>query len=77
MQGFEFSKRSLAHQVNLANREDRRRLCVFTDASDFVGSDIVNQIPSTDVQKAHAEQSHEALTFLSGSLMPYHLAGVS
>lgn len=57
---------ALQNQVTLAHRDYSKRLCVFTDASDLVWSGIVTQIPPIDIPKAHMDQRHQPLAFLSG-----------
>jgi transposase InsO family protein len=63
---FEACKSALAHQVTLSHRDERQRLCFFTDASDMVWSGIVTQVPREDLVKPHVAQRHQPLAFLSG-----------
>ena len=63
---FNRCRSALARQVTLAHRDPTARLCVYTDASVTFWSGIVTQIPRSDVSKAHQEQRHEPLAFLSG-----------
>ena len=46
-------KHALANQGKRAHRDEKKRLCVYTDASDFVWSGVVTQIPTNDVNKEH------------------------
>ena len=66
LDAFESCKQALANQVTLAHRDPTQRLCVYTDASDFVWSGIVTQVPSNDVSKPYKEQRHAPIAFLSG-----------
>ena len=59
-------KHALAEQVTLSHRDDGKRLCVYTDASDSVWSGIVTQVPYEELKNAHEKQRHEPLAFLSG-----------
>lgn len=68
LRAFEAGKGALDHQVTLAHRDDEKCLCVYTDASDFVLSGIITQVPGTDDENSHSEKSHKPLTFLSGWL---------
>lgn len=36
---------ALLHFVTLAHRDEGQRLCIYTDASDTIGSGIVTQVP--------------------------------
>ena len=63
---FRLAKSALEHQVTLAHRNVDCRLCVYTDASDFLWSGMVTQIPFEDIKKPHADQRHQPLCFLSG-----------
>jgi len=63
---FEQCKAALAKQVTLSHRDDSKRLCVYTDASDIAWSGIVTQVPHTDLPNPHRNQRHEPLAFLSG-----------
>ena len=65
-QAFQACKDALAKRVTLAHRDIEKRLCVFTDASEFFWGGIVTQIPTGDITKAHVEKSHEPLAFISG-----------
>ena len=63
---FDSAKHALEHQVTLAHRDDTRRLCVYTDASDHLWSGMVTQVPPEDLRKPHVDQRHQPLCFLSG-----------
>lgn len=63
---FERCKKALAHQVTRTHRDESKRLCVYTDASDHTWSGIMTQIPLEDMVLKHSEQKHELLAFLSG-----------
>lgn len=59
-------QQAVEHQVTLAHRDANQRLCVYTDASDFLRSGIVTQVPPIDISKPYAKQRHQPLAFLSG-----------
>ena len=63
---FDDCKKALANQVTLSHRDESKRLCVFTDASDTVWSGIVTQVCPDDLPKPHMDQDHDPLAFLSG-----------
>lgn len=65
LDAFEAYKHALAHQVTLAHRDLEQWLCVYTDASDTAWSGIITKVPHQDLSKAHKEQRHSLLTFLS------------
>jgi transposase InsO family protein len=65
-QAFDDCRGALAHQVTLAHRDDAKRLCIFTDASDTAWSGILTQVPFHDTCKPFSEQNHVPLGFLSG-----------
>ncbi len=54
----------LTNQVTTAHRRIDARLCVYTDASDKIWSDIVTQIPLADFYLPHPNQRHETMAFL-------------
>ena len=72
MDAFEACKTSLVHQVNLSHRDDKKRLCVYTNASDTVWSGIVTQVLQEDLSKKHLNQHREPLGFLSGRFNGVH-----
>ena len=63
---FDACRKSLASQVTLAHRDEKKRLSIYTDASDFAWSGIATQVPLADLTLPAAEQRHEPLAFLSG-----------
>lgn len=63
---FAACKDAIAARVTLAHRDESKRLCIYTDASDSHWSGIVTQVPIEDLSKPHAEQPHEPLAFHSG-----------
>ena len=63
---FNKCKDALANQVTISHRNTKKRLCVYTDASDLAWSGIVTQVDFIDLSKPHLDQSHEPLAFLSG-----------
>jgi len=63
---FDTCKKVLAKQVTLSHRDDDKRLCIYTDASEYVWSGIATQVPMADLDKPQADQRHEPLAFLSG-----------
>lgn len=52
---FETWKTALANLVTLADRHEKQRLSIFTDASDTVWSRIVTQVPFPDLTKPYIE----------------------
>ena len=64
---FELVKKQLAHTVELAHPKSGFRICLFTDASDTHWSAILTQSPIEERRKPLEQQSHEPLSFLSGS----------
>ena len=66
LKAFEVCKRALASQVTLTHRDSRKRLCVYTDASDVIWSGIITQVPKEELKLKHSNQNHEPLAFLSG-----------
>lgn len=63
---FAISKRALKIQVALAHRHPSIRLCVYSDASDVVWSNIVMQVFYGDLPILYQNQRHASLEFLSG-----------
>lgn len=63
---FEACKKAIADRVTLAHRDDTKRLCIYTDASDTHWSGIVTQVPLSDTSLSHLEQAHDPLAFHSG-----------
>lgn len=57
---------ALSTRVTLAHRDQSKRLCVYTDASDNFWSGIMTQIPPEDTSLHHNKQRHDPLAFLSG-----------
>lgn len=47
---------ALARRVTLAYRDAKKRICVYTDASDSFGSGMT-QVPTAHTSLPHAEQS--------------------
>lgn len=66
LRAFEACKQALANQVTLSHRDERKRLVIYTDASDTVWSGIVTQVPRRDLKLPHSDREHEPLAFLSG-----------
>lgn len=52
--------------MTLAHCNSNCRLCVFTDASDFLWLGIVTQVPVEDLSRHHVDQCHQPLCILSG-----------
>lgn len=65
-QSFERCKTAIADRVTLAHRDESKRLCIYTDASDTHWSGIVTQVPLTDISLPHSDQAHDPLAFHSG-----------
>lgn len=65
-QAFRSCVEALARRVTLAHRDAKKRLCVYTDASDSFWSGIMTPVPPEDTTLPHAEQRHEPLAYLSG-----------
>ncbi len=63
---FESCKTALAHQVTLTHRDEKMRLCFYTDASDQFWSGIITQIPREDMGQHHSKQLQAPFAFLSG-----------
>lgn len=63
---FHHCKDALEKQVTLSHRDMKKRLCVYTDASDGFWSGMLTQVPHEDLSKKHQLQKHEPLAFLSG-----------
>ena len=63
---FNNCKNAVAHQVTLSHPDPKKRLCVYIDASDYVWSGIVTQVPRKDIHLDHMDQRHGPLCFLSG-----------
>jgi len=66
LEAFNNCKNAVAHQVTLSHPDPKKRLCVYTDASDYVWSGIVTQTPREDIHLDHVDQRHQPLSFLSG-----------
>lgn len=49
----------------MAHVDFEKRLCVFTNASEFLWSGVVTRVPTEDLSLSSAEQRHEPLAFLS------------
>lgn len=63
---FNACKRAIANRATLAHRDETKRLCVFTDASDSYWSGVLTQVPRSELTFPHVDQSHEPLAFHSG-----------
>ena len=63
---FEKCKQAVKSQVLLVHRDNTKRLCLFTDASDTGWAGILTQIPANQVGTDHEIQDHQPLAFLSG-----------
>lgn len=63
---FQACKTALTHQVTLCHYRDVHRLCVNTDASDFIWAGIVTTVPPADLAFPYVDQRHEPLCFLRG-----------
>lgn len=50
---FQKCKMAHAHQATLSHRDDKKHLCVYTDAFDMVWSGIVTKVPPEDLSKPH------------------------
>lgn len=60
---FQQCKHALAESVTLAHRDETKRLCLYTDASDLFWSAIMTQVPHEDLSLPHAEQRHAPWLF--------------
>lgn len=49
--------------MTLVYRDETKRLCTYTDASDSHWSGTITQVPHDQLRFPHAEQSHEPLSF--------------
>lgn len=65
---FERCKKAIAERTTLAHRNEEKRLCIYTDASDSYWSGIVTQVPREHMSLPHVDQTHEPLAFYSGRL---------
>lgn len=67
---FDACKHAISDRVTLAHRDEDKRLCVYTDASDSHWSGMITQVPNADLSLPHSEQRHEPLAFHSGRFDP-------
>lgn len=72
-QAFEKYKNSVAKRVTLAHRDDSKRLCIYTDASDTHWSGIVTQVLISDLFLPHSNRPHEPFAFHSDRFSPTHI----
>lgn len=63
---FDACKTAITARVHLAHRDESKRLCIYTDASDTHWPGIVTQVPYSDLSLPHADQSHDPLALYSG-----------
>lgn len=63
---FNNCKAAIIHRTTLAHRDNTKRLCLYTDASETHWSGIVTQVPHGQLNMQHAAQDHEPLAFHSG-----------
>lgn len=66
-------QKAIVARVTLAHRDESKRLCVYTDASDSHWSGMVTQVPVHDLSKPYAQQAHDPLAFHSGRFSPTEL----
>jgi RNase H-like domain found in reverse transcriptase/Reverse transcriptase (RNA-dependent DNA polymerase) len=59
--------KAIAHSVTLAYPDDKKVICVFTDASETHWSGVVTQIQFSELAGPVLEQAHEPLGFVSGA----------
>lgn len=64
----ESCKRAVFHRTTLAQCDEAKRLCTYTDAGDSHWSGVVTHVPRTHQSLTPAEQDHEPLAFHSGRL---------
>jgi hypothetical protein len=64
---FHKCQQMLLTATTTAHIDDKKRICVFTDASDLFWGAIVTQIPPEDLTLPLSEQRHEPLAFLSSA----------
>lgn len=63
---FELCKQAILHRTTLAHRDEAKRLCIYTNASNTHWAGIVTQVPYDQQSRPHAKQEHEPLAFHSG-----------
>ncbi|KAE9353529.1 hypothetical protein PR003_g3818 [Phytophthora rubi] len=61
-------KEALEHALTLAHPDPEKRLCVFTDASDEHWGAAITQVPQNHLHRDFADQHHEPLMMLTGTL---------
>jgi hypothetical protein len=59
-------KQNIKNLVQLCHYDSSKRLCLFTDASQYYWGIVLSQIPEEDIQEKFEDQKHEPLCFLSG-----------
>ena len=64
---FENVKKLIENAVRLAHPDFEKQFCLFTDASDLHWGVVLTQVTRIDDQECITKQSHEPLSFLSGS----------
>ena len=64
---FENLKKELTNMCKLAFPDQKKRLCVFADASEKFYGGMITQVAYADLDLPFAEQAHEPLGFISGS----------
>ena len=64
---FENVKKLIENAVRLAHPDFEKQFCLFTDASDLHWGVVLTQVTWIDDQECITKQSHEPLSFLSGS----------
>jgi hypothetical protein len=60
-------KSALSNMVMLSHPDPEKRLCVYTDASEYHWGAMVSQVPLDHVDRDVESQAHEPLMFLSGT----------
>lgn len=61
---FHFCKYLLINQVILAHHENTKRIFVYTEAYNTVGSGMMTEVPCCEVSTLQDKQSHAPLAFL-------------
>ena len=64
---FQNVQNALRNAVTLAHYDPKKRLCLFTDASQTHWASVLTQVPHEDLSKPIHDQAHEPLAFLSGN----------
>lgn len=70
---FSTCKKTIAQRVTLAHQDRKKRIYIYTDASDSRWFRILTQVFLSDLSALHRDQAHEALAFYSGKILAVQL----